>query len=173
MAHLKLLTKCCRGRRWLKEQDLKCTLILFLLLPFSIVRADVEIPETIRDTELSGNWHAIDGNGLVVYRLEIEENLNTVLLSTYRSTESKGIDVFPKGKIKNISGNLSISFAESPTTYRKLILIGKGFSCSKGECLLILRENVKSKPIYFYRKPLAELASQIVGAEGVFEEYAP
>ncbi|MCW8128728.1 hypothetical protein [Microbulbifer halophilus] len=152
---------------------MKYILILLLFFPFSTVLADVEMPEAIMDAELPGNWYAIDGNGMLVYRLKIEEDLNAALLSIYTSTESKGMDVFPEGKVRNVSGNLSFSFSESPTTYNKLNLTGKGFSCNEGECLLVLRESVESKPIYFYKKPLAVLARQILSAEGMFEEYAP
>lgn len=150
-------------------------LIFLLLLVFSCseVRALVEIPEPITNAELPGVWHAVNGNGLLVYRLTIENDLSIEMFSSYRENYTKGMDLFPSGKIINKDGNLQVEFSESPTTYKKLKLVGKGFSCEKASCLLVLRERKDSVPIWFYRKSLSEIVNEISSAEEVFEEFAP
>lgn len=148
---------------------MKIIFLVLLLFTCSQVRALVEMPEPITDSELPGIWHAINGNGIIVYRLKIEKDLSAVMLLSYGDNYGKGMDVFPSGNIINNDGYLQIEFSKSPTTYKKLKFFGKGISCKESSCMLVLRESEDSPPIWFYRKPLSELVSEISGAERVFE----
>ena len=149
---------------------MKIIFLVLLLFTCSQVRALVEMPEPITDSELPGVWHAINGNGILVYRLKIENDLSVVMLVSYGDNYGKGMDVFPSGNIINNDGHLQIEFSKSPTTGKKLEFFGKGISCKESSCMLVLRESKDTPAIWFYQKPLSELVSQISGAERVFEQ---
>lgn len=127
------------------------------------------MPKPITAIELPGVWHSIIGQGILVYRLKIGGDLSAVMVSTYAEENQKGMDIYPKGKALIDNGYIDIKFSESPTTYRKLHLVGHGLACNGGECLLILQEKNSSEKLYFYKSSLEELTKRLLHANQVFD----